>query len=45
VIFAVELSDRAKKELRKLPQHVVLKLQDWVEDVEDRRSKIVDWER
>ena len=36
MIFSVELSERAKKELRKVPQHVALKVQDWVEDVEER---------
>ena len=36
VIFSVELSERAKKELRKVPTFIAVKLQDWIEDVEDR---------
>jgi len=36
MIFKVILSKRVKKQLRKLPQHIAVKLQDWVEDVEDR---------
>lgn len=36
MIFSVELTERAKKELRKIPQFIVLKLQDWIEDVEER---------
>jgi len=36
VIFGVELSERAKKELRKVPTFIALKLQDWIEDVEER---------
>jgi proteic killer suppression protein len=36
MIKRVILSRRAKKDLRKIPGHVVRLLQDWVEDVEDR---------
>ena len=36
MIFTVELSAGAKKELRKVPDYVVIKLQDWIEDVEER---------
>jgi mRNA-degrading endonuclease RelE of RelBE toxin-antitoxin system len=32
----VELSKRAIKDLASIPDHVAVKLQDWVEDVEDR---------
>ncbi len=36
MIRKVVLGNRAKKELRRLPTHIVLKLQDWIEDVEER---------
>lgn len=32
----VVLSRQAQKDLTTVPQHVAMKLQDWVEDVEDR---------
>lgn len=32
-IFKVEISKNAYKDLEKTPQHVVIKLQSWVEDV------------
>jgi addiction module RelE/StbE family toxin len=32
----VELSSLVKKQLRKLPQHIVISFQNWVEDVEKR---------
>ena len=35
----VILSKKAKKELATVPKHVALKLQDWVEDVDDRGIK------
>lgn len=36
VINIIELSALAKKQLRKLPLHIVTSFQNWVEDVEDR---------
>lgn len=36
VLRRVEISRGAQKQLRALPQHVVLKLLAWVEDVEER---------
>ena len=36
VINRVELSKSAKKQLQKVPQHVVTKLLAWVDDVEQR---------
>lgn len=36
VINAVELSSLAKKQLKKLPVHIVVSFQNWVEDVEER---------
>jgi proteic killer suppression protein len=36
VINTVELSALAKKQLKKLPVHIVVSLQNWVEDVEER---------
>jgi proteic killer suppression protein len=36
MIKAVVLSRRAKKDLEAVPVHVAVKLQDWVEDVEER---------
>jgi toxin HigB-1 len=36
VINAVELSTFAKKQLKKLPLHIVINFQNWVEDVEER---------
>lgn len=36
VIHTVELSALTKKQLRKLPIHIVVSLQNWIEDVEDR---------
>jgi proteic killer suppression protein len=35
-IFTVELSKQALRDLRKAPQHVVMKLQAWEDDVADR---------
>ena len=32
-IFKVQLTKKAEKELQRLPQHIVLKLAAWVEDV------------
>jgi hypothetical protein len=36
VLKFVVLSRRAQKDLATVPNHVAVKLQDWVEDVEDR---------
>lgn len=36
MLRTVALSRRAQKEIAAVPRHVVIKLQDWVEDVEDR---------
>ena len=36
MIHRVEISERVKKELKKVPTFIALKLQDWVEDVEER---------
>jgi proteic killer suppression protein len=36
VLKAVVLSRQAQKDLATVPRHVAVKLQDWVEDVEDR---------
>lgn len=36
MVRKVILSDRAKKDLGKVPAHIVIKLQDWAEDVEER---------
>jgi proteic killer suppression protein len=36
VLTVVVLSRRARKDLATVPRHVAVKLQDWVEDVEDR---------
>jgi toxin HigB-1 len=36
MITHVELSSLAKKQLRKLPIHIVVSFQNWVEDVETR---------
>ena len=36
VLKRVVLSRQAQKDLTKIPHHVAVKLQDWVEDVEDR---------
>jgi proteic killer suppression protein len=36
VLRVIILSKQARKDLLKVPKHIALKLQDWVEDVEDR---------
>jgi len=36
VIYTVELSSLTKKQLKKLPIHIVVSFQNWVEDVETR---------
>lgn len=36
VISAIELSTLVQKQLKKLPQHIVISFQNWVEDVEER---------
>jgi proteic killer suppression protein len=36
VVKLVTLSREAQKGLATIPKHVVLKLQDWVEDIEER---------
>lgn len=36
VINIVELSSLVKKQLKKLPVHIVVSFQNWVEDVEER---------
>ena len=41
VLRAVVLSKQAQKDLLKVPKHVAVKLQDWVEDVEERVDKHV----
>ncbi|MFQ5729227.1 MAG: type II toxin-antitoxin system RelE/ParE family toxin [Waddliaceae bacterium] len=35
-IRKVSLSKKAEKDLRKLPQHIILKLAAWIEDVGER---------
>ena len=37
----VVISRQAQRDLLKLPTHVVVKFQDWVEDVEDRGLSVV----
>jgi toxin HigB-1 len=41
VISLVVLSKKAEKDLATVPTHVALKLQDWVEDVEERGIEAV----
>jgi proteic killer suppression protein len=41
VINRVVLSKKAEKDLATVPAHVALKLQDWVEDVEERGVEAV----
>jgi len=41
VIRRVVLSKKAEKDLASVPAHVALKLQDWVEDVEERGIEAV----
>lgn len=36
VIDVVELPSLVKKQLKKLPIHIVVRFQNWVEDVEER---------
>lgn len=36
MINVIELSSLVKKQLKKLPVHVVVSFQNWVEDVEER---------
>jgi len=36
MIYRVELSNRARKQLRTVPRHIVENLASWVEDVEER---------
>lgn len=36
LIFEVEISERAKRNLRKVPNYIAVKLLDWIEDVEER---------
>ena len=36
VLRTIVLSKQVQKDLLKVPKHVAVKLQDWVEDVEDR---------
>jgi toxin HigB-1 len=36
MITLVQLSAQAKKDLRNLPSHVIIKLMAWVDDVENR---------
>ncbi|MEI6805175.1 MAG: type II toxin-antitoxin system mRNA interferase toxin, RelE/StbE family [Myxococcaceae bacterium] len=36
LIYEVVLSTRAKKDLKKVPRHIAVKLQLWVDDVEER---------
>lgn len=36
MITTVILSERAKRDLRKVPRFIAIKLQEWVEDVEER---------
>ncbi len=36
MINTVELSSLAKKQLKKLPLHIVISFQNWVEDIEER---------
>jgi proteic killer suppression protein len=34
-IYIVEIAKSAQKDMLKIPQHVVLKLQAWVDDIEN----------
>ena len=34
--YKAELSRAAKKDMQKAPRHIVLKLWDWIQDLEDR---------
>jgi proteic killer suppression protein len=36
MIYRVELSNRARKQLQKVPRHIIENLAAWVDDVEDR---------
>lgn len=36
MINTVEISSLAQKQLKKLPTHIVISFQNWVEDVEER---------
>lgn len=36
VINTIELSSLAQKQLKKLPTHIVISFQNWVEDIEGR---------
>jgi toxin HigB-1 len=36
MIFQVELSNRARKQLQKVPRHIIENLAAWVDDVEER---------
>jgi len=36
LINTVEFTDQVEKQLKKLPKHIVINFQNWVEDVEER---------
>ena len=36
MVFEILLSVLTKRQLRKLPEHIVISFQNWVEDVEER---------
>lgn len=36
MITNVVITRRAKKDLKKVPVYIVIKVQDWIEDVEER---------
>ena len=41
MITSVIISRRAKRDLKKVPLYIAVKLQDWVEDVEERGLEVV----
>lgn len=41
MVHHVQISEKAKKALKKIPAFIVVKLQDWVEDVEERGLETV----
>ena len=41
MIHHVQISEKAKKALRKIPVFIAVKLQDWIEDVEERGLETV----
>jgi hypothetical protein len=41
MIHHVQISEKTKKALRKIPIFIAVKLQDWIEDVEERGLETV----